>query len=497
VSLTERSLSALKWNYAGVVAKVLAQFGIGVALARLLGPQPFGVYSVVLIVSGIGTLIVERGLGSAVIQCRELTEEGIRYAFTRLLLTGVAAAVGLCVAAPYISALFRYHGLTNAVYASALFLFIFSMGVVPGALLQRDLDMKSFQMAQVAAYLIGYGMVGVGGALLGLGAWSLIAALVTQWTVYMLIAYARVRHSIRPLFRLKDNQLATFGNLVLATNLLNWTIENADNLVVGRVFGMFALGLYSVSYNLVRTPTNHVMTTAQGVLFPAAARAQDNLNGLQKAYLTALSGVLLVISPVFLGIAAVAPTIVHGIYGNKWIGAETLMVPLALAMPVHAAMTGSVLLWARSQVATELKVQIGTVILFALALLLASRISLQATAWAVFAVYIFRASWLTSRILRSMNLSCMAFVRAVRGGVFLGAVTAGTFYVVDIGLASGGVRPLNRLCVLAGVGLVIVLVLPVCARGVIPSTELRALMERATPRSPGLLRSLMQLYVRA
>jgi lipopolysaccharide exporter len=306
-----------------------------------------------------------------------------------------------------------------------------------------------------------------------------------------------VRHTIRPLFKLKDQQLTTFGNLVLATNLLNWAIENLDNLLVGRLYGMHALGLYSVSYNLVRTPTNHVMTTVQGVLFPAGARAQENIPGLQRAYLTAVGAVVLVLCPVFLGMASVAPTVVQGIYGGKWAGAETLLLPLALAMPVHASMTGSVLLWARGQVATELKVQAGTVLIFLVGLLVASRISLKAIAWAVFAVYILRAWWLTSKILKSMQLSWSAFFGAARGGLCLGAVTASTFYLVDVGLASRGMNSLNRLCMLAGLGVVILTVLPVCVRGVIASTELRSLLERATPRSPGLLRTLMQLYVRA
>jgi O-antigen/teichoic acid export membrane protein len=495
--LAARSLTALKWNYAGIGTKVLAQLVVGVVLARLLGPEPFGVYSAVLLVIGVGVPIVERGFGSAVIQARHLNDEMIRYAFTRLLITGLAVAMVLCVAARSVAVLFRYPALTTAIYGSALYLFVYAISVLPGALLQRDLDMKSFQIAQIAAYLVGYGLVGISGAFLGLGAWSLITALVTQLIVYAFIAYTRVRHTIRPLFKLKNQQLTSFGNLVVATNLLNWAIENLDNLLVGRLYGMRSLGLYAVSYNLVRTPTNHVMTTAQGVLFPAGARAQENIPGLQRAYLTALSAVLLVLCPVFLGIASVAHTVVQGIYAGKWAGAEVLLLPLALAMPVHASMTGSALLWARGQVATELKVQAGTVVIFLIALLLASRISVEAIAWAVFAVYILRAWWLTSKVLHSLQLSWRAFLGAARGGLLLGSVTAGTFYVVDSGLAFGGMNSLNRLCILAGVGLVIVTVLPVCLRGVIASKELRALLERATPRSPGLLRTVMQLYGRA
>src|SRR5260370_23341614 len=84
--LMDQSLTALKWNYVGVGVKVLAQFLIGIVLARVLGPQPFGVYSVVLLLIGVGSIVVERGLGSALIQADDATEELIGLAFTRLLL---------------------------------------------------------------------------------------------------------------------------------------------------------------------------------------------------------------------------------------------------------------------------------------------------------------------------------------------------------------------------------------------------------------------------
>jgi O-antigen/teichoic acid export membrane protein len=496
-SLTERSLAAAKWNYAGVAVKVLAQFVTSVVLARLLGPGPFGVYAAVLLVTGVGVQIVERGFGPALIQAPALTDEMIRYAFTRLLLGGLAVAVVMCAAAPWVAALFRYAALSTAIYGSALYMFVYPLSVVPGALLRRDLDMKSYQVAQIAAYLIGYVVVGIPGALVGLGAWSLIGALVTQLIVNVFICYGQVRHAIRPLFRLNDQQFTSFGNVVFAANLLNWPIENLDNLVVGRLYGMHALGLYAVCYNLVRSPTDYVMTSVQGVLFAAGAKAQENLAGLRKACLTVISAEAFLLYPVFLGIALVAPTVVQGIYGGKWLGAETLLLPLALAMPGHALMVGSGLLWARGQGGAECKVEAGTLAIFVIALFVASRISLQAIAWAVLIVYTFRAIWLISVILSSVQLSWGAFLAAARGGLLLGVITAGTFYLVDMGLAAAGINALNRLCILAGVGLIIVTTLPICIRGLIASPELRTLLEGAAPQSPGLLRTVVLMYTRA
>jgi hypothetical protein len=440
---------------------------------------------------------VDRGFGVALIQAREVSDELVRYAFTWLLVTGAAAAVGLCVAAPRLAVLFRYPALSTAIYGGALYVFAYAFSVVPVALLQRDLDMKSLQVAQIVAYLVGYVGVGIGGALVGLGAWSLVGALVTQSMVYGLIAYTQVRHPIRPLFKLKNQHLMNFGNLVVGTNLLNWAIENLDNLVVGRLYGMHALGLYAVCYNLVRTPTDCLITTLQSVLFAVGAKAQENLPGLRKAYLTVMSAVLLVLCPILMGAASVASTIVEGIYGKRWVGAGALLLPLALAMVVHSLLTGSGLLWANGHGTAERKVEAGTLTIFLLSLLVASRISLQAIAWAVLSVYILRGLWLTSKILNSIQLSWGDFFAAARGGLLLGSITAGTFYMVDLGLASAGMNALNRLFTLGVVGLIIVMTLPLCSRGLISSPELRGVLRSSAPESPGVLRTVIQLYARS
>jgi O-antigen/teichoic acid export membrane protein len=41
-SMTRTAFSALRWNYAGFFARSGSNFIIGILLARLLGPKPFG-----------------------------------------------------------------------------------------------------------------------------------------------------------------------------------------------------------------------------------------------------------------------------------------------------------------------------------------------------------------------------------------------------------------------------------------------------------------------
>lgn len=496
-SLSDRSLAALKWNYAGVAVKVMSQLIIGVVLARLLGPEPFGLFAITLLVTGVGGIVVEMGLGSALIQKEVVTAEDIRAVFTRLMLTGMVVACLAVLGADWIAGLFNDARLKPVLIGGAVFLVFQSLGVVSASLLKRDLEIRTVQVGQVVSYLIGFLGIGVTMAMLGLGVWSLIAALISQSFIFTVMMYFKVRHPIKPLFRIDTSHVNTFGYRVLLTNLANWAIENMDNFLVGRFYGMNALGLYSVCYNLVRTPTNHVMTTAQTVLFPASARAQKNNESLQRAYLATLGIVTLVVLPTFAGVAAVSGTVVEALYGQKWVEAIPLLLPLALAMPLHAAMTGSVILWGKGLVGLELRVQFWIAIIFVLTLLAASRISLIAMAWGVFVVYFLRCAWLTKAILRSIHLSWAQFGQAVRGGLFLGIITCAVLAGADRLLVFLGVVPLFRLSVEIILGMLVLVSIPALFARFVLSPDVIWLLNKIVHKLPAKLQSLCKYYIRA
>src|SRR3954447_7843179 len=73
---------ALKWNYFGNAARGLAQFVIGILLARLLGPEPFGIVAVAWIILGVGNLFADLGFGAALVQRASLSTSDLRFIFT-------------------------------------------------------------------------------------------------------------------------------------------------------------------------------------------------------------------------------------------------------------------------------------------------------------------------------------------------------------------------------------------------------------------------------
>jgi O-antigen/teichoic acid export membrane protein len=457
-SLTDRSLRAVKWNYVGVSARILSQLVAQITLARLLGPEPFGLFAAAFLLISVGGIFVEMGLGSALVQSKQLTEDDVCFVFTRVLVVGSGGTVAVFALAEVIGWFFANSSLVPVIQGVAPVLLLQALGVVSQSLLRRDLNFKAIQVAQVSAYSIGFIGVGVGMALLGAGVWSLVVASIAQAVVAAIIMYVQTRHSVTLRLSGRDLKLSGFGIRVLICSITNWIIENVDKLLVGKILGVQALGLYSVSYYFVRTPANHLMTTLQAVLLATCARDQNNVPSLQRAYLTVIAGVALMAFPVFAGVATVSDTVVDALFGRRWVEAGPVLLPLALSMIVHTAMTGSVILWATDRVQKETRVQGWVAIAFVPVLMVAAQSSLIVVAWAVFFVYVLRATWLAGVILRSLDLSWWQFYSAVKGGIVLAVLVSAILWGLNYMLALLGVGPIARLgCEIATGAAVVVL----------------------------------------
>jgi len=186
----------------------------------------------------------------------------------------------------------------------------------------------------------------------------------------------------------------------------------------------------------------------QSVLFPAAARAQDDLASLRHAYLTVVSGVALVSFPAFGAVMLASETMVLALFGDAWREASAVLVPLAGAMIFHTVMAvAGPVLWGKGDVGRELKIQ--AIVAFALVatLVFASQYSIVAVAWGVFTVYLLRSGAMTAVLARQLKLGWPTTLEALRGGVIAGAAVVPVVLGVEMVLSDA--LPVVRVLFLA------------------------------------------------
>ncbi len=482
------------WSYAGAVVRTVSQLAFGVVLARILGPQPFGLMAVAWLVIGWGYLIADFGFGAALVQMKTISENQVRFVFTIQVLIGAAMTGVTAASAGLIARVFDQPDLVLVIRVISLTFLAQTLGQTAQSLLKRDLDFRSLQGAHIFSYILAYGIVGIPLAYLGLGVWSLVIAQLSQTMLSTIFVYAKTRHPVGPLLvEPHASKLFKFGSQVVGNNLINLATQSMDTFFVGRFFGIVALGLYNRSYTLLSTPTVSFVSLLQGVLFPTYSRFQGDDTTLKRGYLASVGAITLLTLPVFFGVAVVPQTVIEGMYGERWSAAIPLLVPLAMAMPFHAlmAMAGP-LMYGKGRPGIELRIQAAVAVLLLLTMVLVSRFTVVMLAWSVLLIYIIRCALITSAALRLVSGSWREILTSVLGGLFLLFATVPVLFGTDRILLNQSVPPEIRLCIDVFAAAVIVILLIVRFPRLALSAELGWALARFAEGAPPFVRRLLK-----
>src|SRR6266480_6049684 len=304
--LSHRSISAALWVASGSAVLLTLQFGIQVILARLLGPEQYGLFAmaaVVILLSSFFTISLAYGL----IQKRTVTDEDVRFVNCWQLSVGAAVAIAVFLLADPAAGFFNEPRVAPLIRAMSIVCLLQAAAGPSANLLNRDLDFKSIYLAGIASYAVGYVLVGIPLAISGYGVNALVMAFITQTLLNLALLYGCKRHVLGFVIWHRDaHALWTYGFTVFATNINNWVLVHLSRVVVGRMFPSAAVGLYAMPYNLVMQLAGAVMGTVRPPLFTASSRVQDDVARLRTVFLKMLAATTLLAAPIFVGITTAA-----------------------------------------------------------------------------------------------------------------------------------------------------------------------------------------------
>lgn len=432
-NLGAQSLSAVFWGTGGAVIRLLLQFGAQVILARILGPEQYGLFAIGAIVIGFSNFFSDIGLAYGLIQKETVVARDIRFVFTWQIILGGLVSLAIALSASSIAAFFGDIRATEVVQALAIICLLNALAAPSLNLLKRKLDFRRIQMAQISSFIAGYVLVGIPLALYGSQAWALVAAWLVQATLFLILAYAATRHPISLLVRYEGaRSLSAYGATVLITNLVNWLINNVDRVIIGRLFSSREIGLYATTYNMLYTPTSSLLGIIQPVFFSAASRVTKQPEVIASSYRALIGAVAIFILPAFICLGAISETFVLALYGQKWIEAVPLFRPLAFAMPLFLVWGFTTpLLWTGGHASREFRVQLPIAMIWIAACWLAAQHSVEAVTWTVLGLFMVRCLVMVVSAARTLNMEIAPMWRAIRGGLIISPLLALTVSGLD------------------------------------------------------------------
>jgi O-antigen/teichoic acid export membrane protein len=235
--LRETTIRGVAWSLYGRVGTQVLQYGVSILMARLLCPSDFGRVGMVTVLTLFASVFVDFGIGAAVLERRDLSDEETDAAFSLTLAVGVAMTAIIVSLAPLVAMFYRNPALASLARVSALGFTLSSFGIVPRALLQRKLEVKRLAIIDFTGAGIGC-LVGAALTLAGAGVWAIVfMPLAGSGSV---AALAFIRSGWRPtrLFQFgAAKPLLRVSVHLLLFNIINYWARSLDNLLVGKRLG--------------------------------------------------------------------------------------------------------------------------------------------------------------------------------------------------------------------------------------------------------------------
>ena len=341
MSLRKQAAAGVKWMTMSAGAANVLQFAQRVLLARLLVPADFGLAGMIFVVVGFADAFADFGIGSAIIQRKNVTSKDLSTLYWLNILSGFVIFAIIILGAPWIAALFGQPRLLKLLPLAALNFLIVPFGQQFQVLLQREMLFDRLAKIEVGAQLAGT-VAAVSSALSGGGVVALIIGLLvgaaTRTALLMALGWRRWaptlyfgRENLGGYLRFGVYRVADFGAFYLAANV--------DTIVIGRYLGPSALGIYTLALQLVVWPLTKINPIIGRVAFPVLSKVQDDDDALKRGFLEMCKLLATFLFPLLAALGASAPWLIPFVFGAKW-SASILLLQLLIPVGVVRTLAG-------------------------------------------------------------------------------------------------------------------------------------------------------------
>ena len=298
---------------------------------RLLSPDDYGCIGLLLIFTSIADILIDGGLGSALIQKKEIKDLDCSTIFVTNLFVSIFLFGILFLCAPSISVYFGIPVLESVLQIESVAIILRALYIIPVSLANRRLNFRRITIINLLANAISV-IAAIVVASKGGGVWSLVVKnmllqgilcclywLSEKWTVSFKFDFT----SFRSLFK--------FGSFITLSNLAENIFANIESFVIGRYYKPATLGYYSQAKSLGQVPIYSISMVVNQVLFPTLSKLQDQKESLVRGMKKSLISITYVAFPVITLLGVLAKPVIVLLYTEKWLQAVPFLQMVCIA----------------------------------------------------------------------------------------------------------------------------------------------------------------------
>lgn len=291
-----------------------------IVMARILSPEDYGIFAVVNALAGYIMTTSNLGIGAAIIQKKNLSIEEIEciYSFTGVI--GIILGIVMFILGAPLSEIYNNNVYYTLCQLLAVSVFLYSVNLVPNALLLRDERYNQVALRNVAVSVVSMALAfliaALGGKYYALIGQSIAGTLIYYaWNVYTAKIHFRlnIKLTISAVKKIFKYSIFSFGG-----DSVGYLELNMDSLMIGPVLGSASLGIYDKAYRLLDYPVGNMAGVLNTILHPLLKEYQEQ-PGIIKMKYEKIEKFFSLISLFIVTVCfSCSNEIIHILFGEKW-----------------------------------------------------------------------------------------------------------------------------------------------------------------------------------
>lgn len=308
-------------------------------LARLLDIDDFGLFSLTAIALGLMEAMTETGINVIILRSPKKIEYFLDTAWVISIVRGFLIAIAMLLLGLFMADWYQEPDLLWLVSVASLIPVI--KGFINPAIISFYKNLAFFQdMLYRLSLVIVEGVVAIGLALIFQSAFVFVWAMMAAAVFEVVFSFVAVKQ--KPTLAWsgrKAREIFKDASLLNISAWLDYIVQNADNLIIGKLTGKTALGLYDNGYKLGHKPNYDLARSVQHGTFPILSKLQHHSSRHQAAFKRVLLSSLSLFLVASLPLLLFPNLVVQVVLGQKWLEVVPLLRVLTLAGLVQAATT--------------------------------------------------------------------------------------------------------------------------------------------------------------
>ena len=318
MSLQKLAFKGAMWLALFKFFSQLFSWSITVLVARILNPSDYGLMEMATIITGYGAYFVDLGLGSAIIQRKDVDNRQLSSIFWFIMGVSVTISLACYLSAPYIALVFNEPRILPLIEVISLIFPLSGLLIVPTSLLNKNMEFKAIGVIGLISIITSCaGMYFI--ALNGGGVWALVGGMFIITITRLIATYLKVKWF--PLFYFNYQQAKSFihfGTNVLVARTFHYTFDKTDKFFAGRAWSSQSLGLYGFALQLAQIPTEKITTLINQVSYPVLSKLQNDKVEFNKFYLNVVKVTAIIVTPMFVGGYMLGEDLIKLLLNEKW-----------------------------------------------------------------------------------------------------------------------------------------------------------------------------------